>query len=385
MTSVGTERIKRCEAAIANQPVDRPPRYIPAIACDVASEILGRPAHTGAGSLHYAEVAAWADGEQAHAEFEAQHYQDLIDIHRALDADVIRIPWRWNACPDKRLDEYTFVFGDPDGVHQIARYAPETADFGVIGRYGDRPPPEVSRRAELDRLEAEPLDAAQFGRRSIADIRKLWEMVGDEFFVIGAAAGITAGVGADGMLLLALAGDLIRRQTLLQARRAVAMGQALVDSPMPAVILGGGDLAGMTGPMYSPQMFRDSVLPGYRWAMERLNPIGVHYFFRSDGNLWPLMDMLFGAGDGQAGCPGYGEVDRDATMTMGAIRERFADLVIWGNVSSATMSHGTPQQVADQCKQILDESGGHGYFHGCSNALVKGTPIANVEALFDLR
>ena len=384
MTSTGQQRIKRSEAAIANQPVDRPPRYVPAIACDVASEILGRPAHTGAGSLHYAEVAAWADGPQAHAEFEAKHFQDLIDIHRALDVDVIRIPWRWNACPDKRIDEYTFLFGDPDGEHYVTRYNPDSGDFGVISNQHAHASPEESRRAELDRLEAEPFDAAEFGRRSIAGVRQLWEMVGDEFFVIGAGAGITAGIGAENMLLLALEPDLIRRQVMYQARSTVAIGLALVDSPMPAVILGGGDLAGTDGPMYSPKMFHDVVLPGYVWAIERLNPAGAHYVFRSDGNLWPLMDMLFGSGEGEAHCPGYGEVDHAATMTMGAIRERFADLVIWGNVSSATMFHGTPQQVIDECKQIQDESGGHGYFHGCSNALVKGTPIANVEALFSV-
>ena len=48
--------------------------------------------------------------------------------------------------------------------------------------------------------------------------------------------------------------------------------------------------------------------------------MGVHYYFRSDGNLWPLMDMLFS----EAACPGYGETDRDAQMTVAAVRERYA-------------------------------------------------------------
>ncbi len=147
------------------------------------------------------------------------------------------------------------------------------------------------------------------------------------------------------------------------------------------MIFGGGDLAGNIGPFYSPAMFRDLVLPGYVQASAVLNPLGVHHFFRSDGNLWSLMDMIFG----EAACPGYGETDRDATMTVAAVRARFPHLIIWGNVSSALLARGTAAQVRAQAQAALTEAGGRGYFQGCSNALIQGTALENVHAMFGVR
>ncbi|MHC4718501.1 MAG: uroporphyrinogen decarboxylase family protein, partial [Planctomycetota bacterium] len=201
------------------------------------------------------------------------------------------------------------------------------------------------------------------------------------FFVIVAAAMISVGVSADDLMLVATQPEVVARRAMVQARRAVALGEALVAAGLPPVILGGGDLAGSAGPMYSPADFRRVLLPAYVRALERLNGLGVHYVFRSDGNIWPLMDMLFD----QAGCPGFGEADRDAGMTVGAIRERFESLVIWGNVSSVTLTHGSTEEVRRQSRQILAECGGVGCFQGCSNAIVKGTPPENVEAMFSVR
>jgi hypothetical protein len=93
------------------------------------------------------------------------------------------------------------------------------------------------------------------------------------------------------------------------------------------------------------------------------------------------MDMLFM----EAACPGYGETDRDATMTVAAVRARFPQLVIWGNVSSSLLARGTAAQVRTQAQAALAEAGGRGYFQGCSNALIQGTSLENVRALFNVR
>ena len=160
-------------------------------------------------------------------------------------------------------------------------------------------------------------------------------------FLIRPYAHIGVGLAPEDLELLVTQPDLVRRWCLLQADFAIAVGRALVAADCPAVILGGGDLAGNLGPFYSPAMFRALVLPAYVKALSALNALGVHYIFRSDGNLWALMDMLFR----EAGCPGYGETDRDASMTVAAVRARFPRLVIWGNVSSALAARGTAAQA----------------------------------------
>jgi len=372
-------RLGRSAATLAGRESDRAPLYLPAISCGVSSTILGRPVHTGTGSLHFAEVAAWADGDTAHAEFEGRLIEDLVAVHRALDLDVLRIPWRMNVRPDARIDDYTFRFGPENGEHTIWQYQPVTADFSVSYQSPRVDSPETRLRKEVARLEAVDLVAA--ARAEIAPVAGLWRKHGGEFFVIGASAHIGVGLAPETLELMVAEPDLVRRWCLLQADFAIAVGRAVVEAGCPPVMLGGGDLAGKNGPFYSPAMFRDLVLPAYVKALAELNRLGVHYMFRSDGNLWPLADMIYG----EAACPGYGETDRDASMTVAAVRARFPRLVIWGNVSSSLLARGTPGQVRDQAQAALAESGGRGYFQGCSNAIIQGTPVENVQAMFGVR
>jgi uroporphyrinogen decarboxylase len=215
----------------------------------------------------------------------------------------------------------------------------------------------------------------------VAPVVALWGKYGREFFVIGASAHIGVGLAPETLELMVAEPDLVRRWCMLQADYAIAVGRALVETGCPPVMFGGGDLAGNNGPFYSPAMFRGLVLPAYVKALAELNRLGVHYFFRSDGNLWSLMDMIYG----EAGCPGYGETDRDASMTVAAVRARFPRLVIWGNVSSSLLARGTSAQVRAQAQAALAESEGRGYFQGCSNALIQGTPLENVRAMFGVR
>jgi len=371
-------RYERCAATLECREVDRAPVHIPAIACDVSSALLGRPVHTGTGSLRYAEVAAWADGEAAHAEFEAKLIEDLVAIHRRLDADVLRMPWRMNERPDARLDANTFRFGPESGEHAIWQYHPGSADFSLVYQSPRNDPPEVRLRKQIERLEAVAADPMPVARAAVAQAVDLWKRYGDEFVIRSMGAGIGVGYDPDDLELMVTASDLMRQKCLLQADYAIAVGRALRETPLPPVMSGGGDLAGTQGPIYSPAMFRQMVLPGYVKAMTELKRIGVHYYFCSDGNLWPLMDMLFA----EAGCQGFGEADRDAGMSVAAVRARFPRLVIWGNVSSSLLMHGTVQQVREQAQSVLAEAEHRGCFQGCSNAIVHGTPVENVLAMF---
>lgn len=72
-------------------------------------------------------------------------------------------------------------------------------------------------------------------------------------------------------------------------------------------------------------------------------------------------------------------------MKLGGLRKRFPRLTVWGNVPSSLLQQGTTRQVKEECLRILDESEGTGYFQGCSNAIITGTPPENVETMFSVR
>ena len=359
--------------------VDRTPAYIPGIACSVASQILGRPAFTGTHSLHYAEVLAWWNGEAAHAEFEAKLHEDLVAIHRVLDIDVYRFPWRMNEKPFAHPDENTFLIGDPQGNYGVWKYVPESVSFGMVEEHRATPHAEDDLCREVEALESWIAESPRFSFSD--DALESSRSLRQEFFVPFNGGSIAVALDEENLVAMLLEPDLIHRKLMVQSEAGIRWAEALASSPLPKVMLGGGDLADNRGPVYSTACFQEIVLPAYRQLLDRCAELNIHYVFRTDGNLWPVADLLFG----EAGCPGYGETDRDAGMTMGELRKRFPRLVVWGNVPSSLLQQGTVRQVKEECHRILEESGGSGYFQGCSNAIITGTPPANVETMFSVR
>ncbi|MBI2441285.1 MAG: hypothetical protein HYV35_07945 [Lentisphaerae bacterium] len=372
-------RQERCLAAIGGRSVDRPPRYIPGIACEVSSKILGRSVNTGAGSLMYAEACTWLKGESAHAEFEAKLFEDLAAVFRALDIDVYRMPWRERRKPARRLDEFAFLYGDAEGAYSIYEYNPESADFGLVKAVNPsaRPYAEQARQA-IAAQECAITQGALDNFQVPDEHRAICSRYGQEFFVVSNGGGISLGMDAEALMFLASEPAWAARAVMNQARQAIALGQALRRAELPKVLIAGGDLAGQNGPFYSPETLRQVMLPAIIQAMRALRELGAHYVFRSDGNLWPIADMLFR----EAACPGYGEVDREAGMTVGALRKKYPQLVLWGNMSSARLAWESAEWVRAQTRKIVAESGGTAYFHGPSNAIIKGTPPENVVAMF---
>lgn len=372
-------RHERCLATIEGRQVDRPPYYIPAIACEVSSRVLGRPVHSGTGSLHYAETCALVRGPDAHAEFVNHLFEGLAELGEALDLDVYRMPWRQTVTPTKQIDETSFLFGDPDGDHEIHAYMPETGDFGVARRVETNPvDPIEALRIQVEAGEERLADGAMDGVELDPDYQRICREHGQAFFIPCNGGEITLGYTEEIFMATLTDPDLLRRHLMLQAERGLALGRALARSPYPKVILGGGDMAGNEGPFFSPETFRQVHMPAIRHLAHGLAAMGIHYVWRTDGNLWSVMDMLFK----DAACQGYGEVDRDAGMTTARVREAYPDLVLWNNVSSPDLRFQSADWVREESARCIAESGGTRYFHGCSNALIMGTPVENVRALF---
>jgi predicted phage tail protein len=49
------------------------------------------------------------------------------------------------------------------------------------------------------------------------------------------------------------------------------------------------------------------------------------------------------------------------------------------------LAEAKPAAIKDECHRILDENGPSRYFHACSNAIVQGTPVENVLAMYAVR
>lgn len=357
------------------------PLFEQAVASDVASELLGREAFTGATYLHYQEAAAWMRGEQAHADFEERLRRDLLDLARVLRWDMISPPWRHSARPAAQLDEYNFLYGDPDGDHYVARFDPQAKTFQVAARRTRAHAPAMPDDL-APAVEALAEQAAGFGIEDAAAAfpwqAQMLREHGEEFEVTG---GVGMGIPLDEVWLAACLErpDLVARY--LDAQLAMNLKSLEAQAALGLYVMwGGGDLAGRGGPFYGPRIFRELMLPRIRRLTDRCHELGLVYVFRTDGNVRAIeRELLF-----ESGIDGYGEIDYEAGMDLAHLKPRYGGRVtFWGNVPCGTiLHHGTPAQVAEFTRRMLEAAApGGGLIAGSSNTVMPGTPARNVEAM----
>jgi len=369
---------QRFEAVLGHAKPDKVPFYFPTIACTVASELLGRPVDAGADSLHFKEELSWFSGEDAHAAFVDRHQRDAIALNLFLRADVVRETWRSPARPTRQIDSHTLLFGPEDGPHVIKRFFPEQQTYGVVEDTLSPASVEdlvASLRAEMAR-GIQPHSRLE---EAFADQLRFKRLADPHFPTIGSGAGFGIPMTSEAWLEAVAtepefladyfefrADDAIRQIAWLRER-----GYRFINA--------GVDIASRKGPVLSPASFRSILARPLSRVAAECRRLGLVYCFRTDGNAWALMDDLFGS----TGIQAYGEVDREATMAVGAIHARFPGLIVLGNVSSSVLSQGTEAQVREETRAGLEESQGLGYIAGPSNAVVHGTPARNVLAMVE--
>ncbi len=62
------------------------------------------------------------------------------------------------------------------------------------------------------------------------------------------------------------------------------------------IIYTGDDYAGNTGPIMSPRHFRQLLYPGLCRVMGGYKELGLYVIKHTDGNLWPILDMIVDSG-----------------------------------------------------------------------------------------
>ncbi|MBN1809295.1 MAG: hypothetical protein JW909_09535 [Planctomycetes bacterium] len=360
---------------------DRVPLYDQAIASTVASGILGRKADTGSVELHYAELCSWDAGEEAHAEFERKIYRDLMDVARELNWDAVHIPWRISAKPARRIDEFTFMMGDEDAEFVVLRYYPDTHVTGELDSSLKR------HGVDYIRVVTENLEkAVQDPARLELDLHKRagcfdW-LRGDSSFrpAIAGSHSIAVPPVEEWLLGIALFPDVVDRYLEAQLAQMLCWLKVQKEHGVD-FIMGGGDLCDNTGPMYDPAFFRAHLLPRLKKTIDFCNEIGLHYVFRSDGRMWPLLPMIHE----EAGAHGYGEIDRAAGMELDELHAAFPRMVLWGGVAcGAALERGSVEDVRSDARGALSKGmpGGR-YIFGSSNSILWDSPPANVLAMYE--
>jgi Uroporphyrinogen-III decarboxylase len=125
------------------------------------------------------------------------------------------------------------------------------------------------------------------------------------------------------------------------------------------IVYTGDDYAYNKGPLMSPRHFREFFYPGLCRVMQGYKDLGLYVIKHTDGNLWPILDMII-----DSGIDCLDPIDPVAGMDLGEVKAKYGQRVaLKGNVDCAQlMTFGTPDEVIEATKEALRQGMPNGGF-----------------------
>ncbi len=160
----------------------------------------------------------------------------------------------------------------------------------------------------------------------------------------------------------------------------VQMLDLLVASGLDVLIIE-DDIADKNFPLISPDQFKEFINPYNRKLVAMAHEKGLKVIRHSDGNLWPLLDILL-----ETGYDGLNPLEPQAGMDLKKLKEYCGDrLCLLGNIDCIDLlPDGTTEQVEAAVKRAIQDAGeGGGLIICSSNSLHPGVNPANCVAMFE--
>ena len=151
-------------------------------------------------------------------------------------------------------------------------------------------------------------------------------------------------------------------------RKAISLG---VD-----VAVLGDDAGHNQGPMISPRMWREFILPYHRRIVDELD---VPVIWHSDGAIESLLPMAI-----EAGFVGIHPLEPAAGMDLGKVKREFGrDLVLIGNVDVTVLCNSDLDAVREEVRRCIEQgAAGGGYMISSCSSIFEGMNPASVVEMF---
>ncbi|MHB0913123.1 MAG: uroporphyrinogen decarboxylase family protein [Armatimonadota bacterium] len=360
----GKELVSR---VMAGEVPERVPIGEYAIDSDTVERILGHETYLRAKAK--TRLALW---EGRRDEVAQSWREDLAELHRKLpifdivnlaaDCTALLPPAGAERAKYKKIDDSTYVLENGD----VYKYSPPTRDL-VLVQKGDGAP----EAEELDETCFEVYDAV------IAELSP-------EFFIIGASGPevgmLQLGDTEETLLAYAMEPDVVRVKAE-EATEAANAQDAIYARDGVDAIMWGQDHSYKSGPMISPAMFRDLVLPVYKSRVESVRrSMDVYIFKHACGNNWKLLEMYV-----EAGFDAYQSIQSSAGMDLAEVKKAYGEkLVLWGGVPLELLQSGSQVEVREAARSALQagKPGGR-YILGSTHSIATGTKYDNFMAMLD--
>lgn len=141
----------------------------------------------------------------------------------------------------------------------------------------------------------------------------------------------------------------------------------------------GDDYCSNKGPMMSPEMFREFLLPHLRRAVETIHEAGALCIKHCDGHLWPILDEMV-----DAGIDCINPLEPVANMDISEVKQRYGNRIcMMGNIDCGELlCHGTQAEIEQAVAECIAKAGaGGGLIVSSSNSIHSGVKPENYAAM----
>jgi len=145
------------------------------------------------------------------------------------------------------------------------------------------------------------------------------------------------------------------------------------------IVYTGDDYAYNKGPLMSPKHFRQFFYPGLCRVMQGYKELGLYVIKHTDGNLWPIIDMII-----DSGIDCLDPIDPQAGMDLGEVKAKYGQRVaLKGNVDCAQLlTFGAPDEVVTATREALRQGmPGGGFILSSSNSIHSAVKPENYLAM----
>jgi hypothetical protein len=148
------------------------------------------------------------------------------------------------------------------------------------------------------------------------------------------------------------------------------------------LIVMGGDLCDVKGPMLPPEQFRKlKVYEAMRNHVEAAHKYSIKFIKHTDGNINPILEDLVNI----AQIDGLHSLDPSAGVNIKEVKERYGDkLILHGNVSVDNLATKSITEIVEETKTVIRAaSPGGGHILSSSNSWYGGVKLENCYAMVE--
>ena len=174
--------------------------------------------------------------------------------------------------------------------------------------------------------------------------------------------------------------DFIHRVAEMVTRFSLEQLDMLIEAGLDVLIVE-DDIADKNNTLVSPDQFKTFINPYNRKLVDRAHAAGLKVVRHSDGNLWPILDLLL-----DSGYDGLNPLEPQADMHLKKVKDYCGDrLCLLGNIDcQELLPNGTPAQVRQAVREAIDDAAqGGGLIICSSNTLHPGVDPENCIAMFE--